>query len=349
MFNQFFSSSAAPQHEAFDHIFTLTKEKLNPLLVGPAGCGKTEMAIKIAEKMKLPFYYTGAVQSEFQLKGFTDAQGRPVETPFIKAYRDGGLFLYDEIDGSDPQALVGLHAALENGILDTPAGQVKRNPNFYVIGAANTWGNGGTLDYVGRNHLDAATLDRFVPVPMDYDEQLERDLIERDYPAQKTWPLVVQQARAAARELGLRHVVSTRACVKGAKMLKAGIANGEVVDAVLCKGLPDDTKVKLLEKMKTTMGPDSELARKNLEVKQASAEIIPMAKKLSHILAEVQATHEKGSEALKDGQKQVLQALDLINQLAQLNESLGRIASALRPLQEEANSNLARAAKASNG
>ena len=49
-----------------------------------------------------------------------------------------------------------------------------------ILAAANTWGRGGDQQYVGRNQLDAATLDRFVlsTLHVDYDTDLERDIAQ---------------------------------------------------------------------------------------------------------------------------------------------------------------------------
>ena len=50
--------------------------------------------------------------------GFIDAQGRIVNTEFRKAYEHGGLFLFDEIDASFPQAILAFNAALANDFMD---------------------------------------------------------------------------------------------------------------------------------------------------------------------------------------------------------------------------------------
>jgi len=78
----------------------------NIALVGPAGVGKTTMAMQIADAMGLNFYFNGAINSEYKLSGFMDAQGRIVSTPFRKAFTEGGLYLFDEIDASMPSALL---------------------------------------------------------------------------------------------------------------------------------------------------------------------------------------------------------------------------------------------------
>lgn len=222
-----------------------------PLLVGPAGCGKTSIGKQIADKLNLKFYYSGAVDSAFQLRGFKDAHGNTARTPFREAYEHGGVFLFDELDASDPNAIVSLHAALDNGVLDAPDGMIPKHKDFHYIAAANTWGQGATLDYMGRNAMDGATLDRYGFLEVDYDPDLELKIALDKYPnGGKAWMLVVQQARQACRDLQLRHIVSTRAVKYGAALRAAGIEFKHVLGMTVLKGLPKEDQIKLTKKLK---------------------------------------------------------------------------------------------------
>ena len=77
--------------------------------------------------------------------------------------------MLDEMDASIPEVLVILNAAIANRYFDFPApiGYVEANPNFRVIAAGNTTGHGADFEYVGRNQLDGASLDRFAVVKID--------------------------------------------------------------------------------------------------------------------------------------------------------------------------------------
>ena len=55
---------------------------------------------------------------------------------------------------------------------------IDMHPDFKVVCAGNTFGSGSTLQYTGRNKLDAATLDRFMIIEWDYDKELEKNLIK---------------------------------------------------------------------------------------------------------------------------------------------------------------------------
>ena len=222
----------AHRHAVFADVLAALSVRENVYLVGPAGSGKTTIAAQTAESLELPFYSTGAVGMAYQLQGFINAEGKYMETDLYRAYTGGGVFLFDEIDASSAQALLAFNAIAANDLAAFPCGTVKRHPDFVIIAAANTFGAGADAQYVGRSQLDAATLDRFSFVPMDYDEKLELAISSND-----AWTRHVQAFRRAVRELKLRHVVSPRASIKGGKLLSAGLAWDRVEQLVLIRNL----------------------------------------------------------------------------------------------------------------
>lgn len=232
------------QHFQFEQLLKYVQTKVNVYLVGSAGSGKTTAAKNIAKALDIPFYFTGAIASEFKLTGFINAQGTIVSTEFRKAYENGGLFLFDEIDASYPQAILAFNAALANDFMDFPDKKVERHEKFYCIAAANTHGLGADRDYVGRNQLDAASTDRFVFFDWDIDEDLERELAQNDI-----WVKYVQRVRKAAKKLAIRFVISPRASIYGASLLEAGIVRKEVEKNVLWKGLDQATVQKIIKNL----------------------------------------------------------------------------------------------------
>lgn len=234
--------SGTPRHEVFQEVCMAVNKGLNVLLVGPAGCGKTHMAQDIASVLALPFKFTGAVSSEYKLLGFMTAQGQLMRTEYREAYEHGGLFLWDELDASSAQALLSFNAGLANGHQDFPDKVVPQHKSFRAVASANTYGNGADRLYIGRNQLDAASLDRFYVVNMDYDETLELALYGRD-----EWVIYVQKARRAMKALGgIRHVISMRAIQMGLKMKDTGVPRDKMEQACLWRHLlaDDVTKIK---------------------------------------------------------------------------------------------------------
>lgn len=261
-------SGETVMHHKFPLLVSAIAARVNVMLVGPAGSGKTTAVEEAARVLGLPFYGTGAVSTEYKLTGFIDAQGRIVSTAFRKAFETGGLFLFGETDASMPGALLAFNTALANDWMDFPDGCIKRHPDFRVVADANTFGTGADRQYVGRNKLDAASLDRYAVINWDYDEALEASLVGASAPkgspvpksisplsdgeaqAQAVnWLSRVQKVRKAVNDLKVLHVVSPRATLNGAKLLAAGWTWADVEEAVLWKGLDADTKTKVLAKV----------------------------------------------------------------------------------------------------
>jgi MoxR-like ATPase len=234
------------QHKQTPEVLGWLIAGVNVWLAGPAGSGKTTMAESCAKALGLEFYATGAIQNEYKLTGFVDAEGRTVRTAFREAFEHGGLFLWDEIDASNANALVAFNQALANEAFPFPDGMVKKHPDFIAVAAANTFGHGATADYVGRTRIDGATLDRFAQIEIDYDEALESELAAQINGAQgREWSYTVQNYRRAARNLSLRHLITPRASINGAKALRAGMNERQVINNLIRRGLDHGTWEKL--------------------------------------------------------------------------------------------------------
>lgn len=239
---------AAPRHPLFDALLTLvvvSKEPRtqHPMLVGPAGGGKTTAAEQVAQALGLPFYTDGALSGAHELVGFENAVGKYKQTSFRKAFEHGGVYLADELDGSDPAAVLALNSALANGFMSFPdqPEPIRAHEQFYIIAAANTFGRGADRLYIGRNQLDASTLDRFGTLTWDYDETLERSLAGDD-----AWTSYVQAARKAASDFKIRHVISPRASYYGATLRRAGLAFDMVTEVALWKGLDTEQRQRIV-------------------------------------------------------------------------------------------------------
>lgn len=169
------------RHKKFGLICDMIKAGINPYLWGPAGTGKSELAKQVAEFLGMPFYMISKVSDVFELKGFPNAEGKLVKTSFYKAFKYGGLLLFDEMECSDEQALKAFNGAMAQRIFDFPVeGMVEAHPNFKVIGAGNTGGTGATEEYTAANVLDASTLNRFKYIYVDYDKRIEMKCAKGD-------------------------------------------------------------------------------------------------------------------------------------------------------------------------
>mgnify|MGYP003629696190 CR=1 FL=1 len=233
-------------HKAFKDCLDLISLGINVQLVGPAGSGKTTLAQQLHEawfashEEKPSFGFTGAIAQEYKLLGFVNALGVYIETEFFKRYTQGGVFLFDEFDGSNPTAILSFNQALANDSCDFPHGVFNKHPNFVAISACNTFGTGADREYVGRFQQDAAALERWVPVEIDYDEELEMTFTDN-----LEWCLTVQKYRKAIQTLKIRHICSPRATINGAKLLARGWDQAKVEKHVIWKGLDTSTINKI--------------------------------------------------------------------------------------------------------
>lgn len=217
-----------PLPAVFAKLVKLASLRQNVLMVGPAGCGKTFLAGKVAEALSLPFHFIScsAGMSEGQLSGRllpVAEAGRfvYVPAPFVTAYEGGGVFLLDELDSADANTLTFLNAALANGHLSLPHRPEKpvaeRHADFVCLAAANTYGHGANRVYAGRNQLDGATLDRFRAgiVNVDYDVTVEESLVDS---AVLSWG---RKIRERITKHGLRRIMSTRAMLDFTRQKRA--------------------------------------------------------------------------------------------------------------------------------
>lgn len=215
-------------HPVFAEVLQAVGAGLNVLLVGPAGCGKSHLGAQVARALGRKFgslsYSAGA--SESQLLGWllpigADGAFSYVASEWVRLGEEGNsVFLHDEVDAGDANMLMVLNGALANRALHVPqrftAPRVEFAPTAAQLAAANTYLTGPDAQYVGRNQLDAATLDRFYVVPMDYDTEYERSIGDAravDF---------VHAARKVIAEQRMRRVLSTRAIQKATALLSVG-------------------------------------------------------------------------------------------------------------------------------
>jgi MoxR-like ATPase len=177
---------------------------------------------------------------DHQLVGFKDASGTYHETPLRKAFGRPAIYLFDEIDSSDNSPLLCLAGALANGGFEFPDQFIERHPDSIIIAAGNTWGNGATAEFVGRNRLDGAIKSRFpVRISWGYDEKLERDIS-----GNIEWAIRVQKARANAQKAGVKVQIDPRMTQAGAAIIAAGMTFEEAAELTyLAELTPEQRKM----------------------------------------------------------------------------------------------------------
>lgn len=235
---------AGHQHPLFKTLLRAASSRMangfapNVWIAGPAGSGKTHAGHMLADALGLPFHLNGALSMAFELLGFIDAGGNYHRTPFREAYENGGVYMFDEVDGSDNAALLALNAALANGHAAFPDMAIKRHPNCIIIGSANTWGLGATAEYVGRAKIDAAFLSRFpVRLNWQYDTALEVAISGNEGFARR-----VIAARERAAQAGVKVLIDPRASQAGAALIAAGMTSDEAANLTYLANLSADQR-----------------------------------------------------------------------------------------------------------
>lgn len=231
------------QHKQFGEIFQCIKAGVNVALVGPAGSGKTTAVKEAAKALELEFYSksVSAQTGSHEFFGYQDANGNYVRTIFRDAFENGGVFLLDEFDAGNPNVLAALNQATANGECAFADGMVTKHDDFIVVMAGNTFGHGANSEYVGRNKIDAATLDRFVFIHFDYDEDFETQLSTN-----KEWAKKIQTLRKIANDKKIKTIISPRATLNGEKLLQVGMSEKQALQLTVFKGLHDD-EIKMLK------------------------------------------------------------------------------------------------------
>lgn len=209
-------------------------------LYGPAGSGKNVICEQLARENGIEFYYTNSVMDATELEGYRDAAGVYHETEFYRAFVNGGLFMLDEADGSVPEALIRINAALANRYFVFGGTRVKAHPEFRVVAAGNTTGNGATEVYNGRVKLDGATLDRFWGVSMDYDPRVEAKVAKGDTDILQ----FVRDLRESAARAGIQMILGYR-CMKRLANLRGKVTDSDLVSDAILKGMDRD-EVKIV-------------------------------------------------------------------------------------------------------
>ncbi|WP_177177697.1 AAA family ATPase [Treponema bryantii] len=232
----------------FNKIVSYAKKGNNVQMVGPAGTGKGFLARKVAELFDAEFYEVNAVKNEYGLTGFVDANSRFVKTPFYdacKAVAEGrkAVFLFDEMDCSDGEVLKIFNEALDKKEFTFPNDEHLEFKALVFMSATNTIGTGSDEQYLGEQ-LDASTLNRFVPIRVDYNRQVEMSIAEGD----EELVDFIDAFRRQTEKNGILVIVSYRN-LKQIVSMKGELTLKEVMRDCLIRTMADDDLQNILNNM----------------------------------------------------------------------------------------------------
>ena len=236
----------------FDDILTSAMSGNSVMMTGPAGTGKGFMARQVAKVLGAEFYEVNAVSDKYGLTGFVDANSQYVSTPFYdacKAVAEGrkAVFLLDEMDCSDAEALKTFNEALEAKVFTFPNDERIDFKDLVIMSACNTFGTGADDLYLGER-LDASTLNRFTPVMVDYNRKVEMALAGGD----EELVDFIDVFRSQVEKAGLGFVVSYRN-IKQICNVKDKMDLRKVMKQCLVKTMADDDLRSVLGNIENVM------------------------------------------------------------------------------------------------
>lgn len=221
--------------------------KKYPFLLGPKGCGKSSVAMELAEAMGMEYFGFDMGQAFKPKKMFVgglvigdEGKTMAVRSEFFKAFisdRPTLIFL-DELTRIPMVAANFLMTILDRRqsyIYDEDSGvRFDKGENVLFVAAGNTG-----FAYVSTQRLDSAFEDRFIKIQLAYlTPEEETALILGRYPAVK--PAAAAQLTGIARLLrqaeqkeALTVSLSTRQVLDAAAYLQLGYTLREVVEEVI--------------------------------------------------------------------------------------------------------------------
>lgn len=236
----------------FDKILAYAVNGNPVMMTGPSGTGKGFLARQVAKACGADFYEVNAVKNNYELTGFLDANSNYNKTPFYDACKtvaEGGkaVFLFDEMDCSDPESLKVFNEALEAREFTFPNNEKLEFENLIIISACNTFGTGADEVYCGQQ-LDASTLNRFVLIKVDYNRKVEVKLARGD----EELVDFIDMFRSQTEKNGLTVVISYRN-IKQIASMKGILPLKEVMKDCLVKSIANDDLRNILENLDVVM------------------------------------------------------------------------------------------------
>lgn len=220
----------------------------NTMLIGPTGTGKTEIIMRICEQLGLEchIYDMGSMQDPLTdlLGSHRLENGSSIfdYAKFVEDIQKPGVILLDELSRAPLMTnnilfpCLDVRRQLPIEIADSKHDRViKVHPECTFIATANIGS-----EYSGTNEIDAALLNRFLPLQLDYlPANIEQEILAiRTKIDLQTAAEVVSRfniIRSAYNENRISKTVSTRELMACGEMIADGFTINEALDFVVCQ------------------------------------------------------------------------------------------------------------------
>ena len=173
-------------HEMTEEVVRCVMEGDWVYLWGPSGCGKSYVIKQVASLLGIPLVENGKITDKYSIMAYNDPHGRFRATQAFVALVYGRMLSLDEFDNGNTDTQVVLNE-LYSGLLDVLENPERKrfvtfaedmsvpiNPNFRMISAGNTDGNGENEQWSSRGKIDESVQERMTPKRFHYDNQVEK-------------------------------------------------------------------------------------------------------------------------------------------------------------------------------
>lgn len=235
-------------------------KKKNTILIGPTGTGKTELIFEVANQLGLECntYDMGAMQDPLTdlLGTHRLVNGNSVfdTAKFVSDIQKPGIILLDELSRAPQMAMNILFPCLDSrrelrlDIADSNTERkVKVHPECVFIATANIG-----ADYSGTQDIDAALLNRFLPLQLDYmPQEIEAHVLEVRGGVSAAAAYHISEIAAEIREAykadSITKSISTRETINIAEMVADGFSVSEAFSMVVFNKFMDKEEVVTLK------------------------------------------------------------------------------------------------------
>lgn len=195
--------------------------KINVLLEGPTGSGKTSAVQAFAAKLQIPFYTVsssvGVEPSQLFGKYIPNADAAENDPnapkfiwqdgPVTTVVREGGVLLLNEMNFLPERVATVLFSLLDSRreiqVVDHKGEVIKAHPQLLIVGDMNP-------DYSGTRPLNQAFRNRFgIQITWDYDTAVEQKLV-----ASKALRMLAAQLRKSHSDGSIETPTSTNALIE---------------------------------------------------------------------------------------------------------------------------------------